>query len=92
MATKSSKKTYADIVRREEPANTKPGCCKTCLHSQLLQYGNNPLLADCHKKPQQGNEMFPYERMVASCIFICPTYKEDPESEKKEVIQMMKAV
>ncbi len=40
--------------------------CYNCKHSRLLQYGNNPVIAECCAKPQPGNELFPYERFVAS--------------------------
>ena len=51
-------------------------CCKNCLHAQLLRYGNNPIIAECHKKPQPGNDKFPYERMVASSQ-VCNEWKQD---------------
>lgn len=46
-------------------------CCMDCLFSYLLQYGNNPVLADCHQKPQPGNDRFPYQREVARAKRIC---------------------
>lgn len=40
--------------------------CINCKHSRLLQYGNNPVIAECTAKPQPGEVLFPFERFVAS--------------------------
>ena len=50
-----------------------------CKHSHLLQFGNNPVLADCHEQPQPGNERFPYRREVARFLRRCPMYKRTNE-------------
>ena len=56
-------------------------CCKDCFWANLIQYGDNPVLADCRKKPNDGNEKFPYQREVASAKWICPTYKHQEEEK-----------
>ena len=58
--------------------------CRTCLYASLIRYGNNPIIAECHNRPQPGNELFPYERMVASQS--CAKWKQDPK--QKEIRQM----
>ena len=50
--------------------------CRYCLYASLIRYGNNPIIAECHKKPQPGNDKFPYERMVASSQ-VCNEWKQD---------------
>lgn len=45
---------------------TTGATCINCKHSRLLQYGKNPVIAECCAKPQPGDELFPYERFVAS--------------------------
>lgn len=57
--------------------------CADCIHAQLLQYDapREPLLAQCHDKPQPGNLRFPYQVEVARCLRLCPSWKHD-ESEK----------
>ena len=72
---------------KEEKKNTDVVCCMDCLWAKLIQYGTNPILAECHKKPNQGNERFPYQREVASSRWICPMWKLDnqvKEIEKRE--------
>lgn len=46
-------------------------CCRDCVHAQLLQYDNNPVLAQCLKKPDLFNERFPYDIDVASSMKAC---------------------
>lgn len=62
---------------------TKMVCCRTCLHALLIQYDQNPVLADCTKKPT-GDDKFPYERDVASCIKNCIIWKLDPNEKQIE--------
>ena len=66
----------AFVNDQKEKVNTKPGSCMTCLYAQLHRYENNPVLAACEKKPQPGNAKFPYEVMVASPVWVCPSYKQ----------------
>lgn len=80
--TKSEKEKAlrAFINEGKQRANTALCSCMTCLWAQLHRYGTNPVLAACEKKPQPGNKQFPYEVMVASTKWICPTYtKADGE-------------
>ena len=66
MATKSN------INQGEKQARCgKLVCCMDCLHSHLIQYGNDPVIADCHQKPQPYNERFPYQREVARHLRQC---------------------
>lgn len=83
MATRNSRNT----AQQEEKRNTKVVCCMDCLWAHLIQYGNDPVLAECRKRPNEGNERFPYEREVASARWICPLYKLDvnpKDIEKRE--------
>lgn len=70
---------YNQIVNGgdSDKKNTEVVCCKDCLFAHLIQYDNNPVLAECHKKPNPGDEKFPYQREVASTRWICPTWKHD---------------
>ena len=65
----------------KESKNTKVACCRDCVWAKLVQYGDNPVLAACTKRPQPYNERFPYEMMVASAKWICPLFHQD-EAEK----------
>lgn len=69
-------------------ANVSIVRCMTCERCNLIQYGNNPVLAECHKKPQPGNERFPYVREVARVDRICPMHKHTDkvkDIEKQQV-------
>lgn len=57
-------------------------CCKDCKWADLLQFGNDPLLADFHKKPQPGNERFPYQREVARAMRTCAMHTYEDETKK----------
>ena len=84
----SIRSNYNAIVGTEkESKNTKVVCCMDCAWAHLIQYGNNPVLAECHKNPNPDNDKFPYERQVASTRWICPTWKHDASEktiEKRE--------
>lgn len=69
---------------KSEKKNTEVVCCMDCLWAKLIQYGNNPILADCLKKPNPDSEKFPYERQVASARWICPTHKHDSKAKEIE--------
>lgn len=56
-------------------------CCKDCFWANLIQYDNNPVLAECRQKPNYYNEKFPYERDVASSLKYCDMHKHD-DAEK----------
>lgn len=79
----SGKKSKVVVVA-EEKKNTKVVCCMDCLWANLIQYGNNPVLAECHKKPNPDNDKFPYQREVASARWICPTHKHDDRQKSIE--------
>ena len=64
--------------------NTEVVCCMDCFWANLIQYGNNPVLAECRKKPNMYNERFPYQREVASSRWICPLYKHDGSEKEIE--------
>lgn len=79
--TEKERARRAFINEQKPRTNTKLCSCMTCKHSMLHRYGSNPVLAACEKKPQPGNAKFPYEVMVASTVWICPTWAE-AEGEK----------
>lgn len=74
--TEKEKALRAYINNNKPRVNTKLCSCMRCLHAQLHRYGSNPVLAACEAKPQPGNAKFPYEVMVASTTWVCPSYKE----------------
>ena len=66
-------------------------CCRTCAHSHLIQYDQNPVLADCLKRPNRGADVdkFPYERDVASTKKYCSLHVEakgEKEIEKRQKV------
>lgn len=65
--------------------------CMNCQHSRLLQYGENPLIAECCAKPQPGNTLFPYERMVAS-MPACPQWERYAYKDRIKYICVMRAI
>lgn len=71
--TKSNCKKF--VKEKEEKRNTEVVCCMDCFWAILFRYGNNPVLAQCTKKPNDGNVKFPYQVEVASARWICPLYK-----------------
>lgn len=81
MATRTSAKIKTEEKERK---NTEVVCCMDCFWARLIQYGNNPVLADCTKKPNVDNERFPYQREVASAKWICPTWKHDSQVKSIE--------
>lgn len=58
--------------------------CFFCIHARLIHYGTDPVLAECLKKPQPGNERFPYEREVAKAPRKCDMYSDDTSEKKVE--------
>jgi hypothetical protein len=58
-----------------ERKNTEVVSCMDCFWANLHRYGSNPILAQCTRKPNPGNPMFPYRVEVASARWICPLYK-----------------
>ena len=65
-----------------------PVTCLTCEHAHLHRYDNNPVLAACRKKPQEGNERFPFEIEIASLLRLCKPYKKSRTT--KEIEQRFK--
>lgn len=82
-----AKTTSRSQTAISEKKETKPGLvsCMDCLHSTLMRYGSNPVLAECMKKPQPGNERFPYQREVARPLRQCSQHRHTDET--KEVKQ-----
>ena len=78
--TKTKSRSQAANPEKKE---IKPGlvCCMDCLYSRLMRYGSNPVLAECLKKPQPGNERFPYQREVARPLRQCGmhSHTDDPK-------------
>ncbi len=60
-------------TNKTSPA-TKLVTCMTCANAGLHQYGSNPVLAECHCQPQQGNIRFPYVIEVARIRRRCEHY------------------
>ena len=57
--------------------------CRCCLHGSLIQYGTcDPVLAECHMKPDMYNARFPYEVEVANVPRQCPMHEYQDEAEK----------
>lgn len=72
--------------QQEERRDVKiPVTCMDCKHAALHRYGNDPILAACHCKPQPANERFPFEVEIASVLRLCATYRKD--NSPKEVEQ-----
>ena len=56
--------------------------CRDCFWANLMQYGTDPIIAECRQKPNYYNEKFPYERDVANAMRLCPKYQHQDQSEK----------
>lgn len=64
-------------TQEEKRRNVKiPVTCWTCMHAKLHRWDNNPVLAECHKKPQAFNKRFPFEIEIASVLRLCVSYDE----------------
>lgn len=68
---------------------TDSGCahaprCRYCYHSHLIQYDQNPVLAECMMQPQAGNTRFPYKVEVANVERNCKPFKYDPSPKEIE--------
>ena len=79
-----AKRNSTVLTNTSEKKNTKVVCCMDCAWANLIQYGNNPVLAECQKRPNPESENFPYERMVASTRWICPSYSEGDSNKTVE--------
>ena len=86
MAKVSYRRSFKE---KEEKRNTKVVCCMDCFWANLIQYDNNPVLAECTKKPNTGNARFPYQVEVASARWICPHYTH--QDEEKFIQKRVKA-
>ena len=51
-------------------------CCMNCRHALLLQYGENPVIAECLQKPNPYGRV-PYEREVARVMRHCEMWAEE---------------
>ena len=51
--------------------------CTDCRHAHLVQYEapREPLLAECHAKPQPYSMRFPYQVEIARCKKACPLHE-----------------
>jgi len=67
-------------------------CCLNCLHAALHRYGNNPILAACHKKPQENNDRFPYQVEVACHLRRCSYWELEPVRKSVEIREKALAV
>lgn len=89
---KTNSKALAASSKNEDGGNRKAPDgmmrCRNCQHSVLLQYGSNPVIAECMKKPQSWSVRFPYEREVADVCRNCKMYSYT--DEKKEVKHLEK--
>lgn len=72
--------------------NTEVVCCMDCFWANLIQYGSNPVLAECRKKPNMYNERFPYQVEVAFTRWICPMYVLQNRSEKSIQHRVSRAI
>lgn len=69
--------------------NPNGATCLNCKRSRLLQYGANPIIAECCAKPQPGNELFPYERFPASTP-ACHEWKKYEHPHRTKYICVMR--
>lgn len=69
-----SNKKVAVARRQTEEGSKGPVCCKNCEHANLIQYGDNPILALCTKKPDYYNK-YGWEVDVASGLKTCKMHK-----------------
>lgn len=68
-------KGNAGKQQKEENKSKQLVCCRSCIHSRLIQYGTNPVLALCPKKPD-GYSKYGMEVDVASSMKYCSMYGE----------------
>ena len=63
-----------------------PVDCTDCLHAHLVQYDapRDPLLAECHAKPQPHSTRFPYQVEIARCKKSCPLHVHTDEVKEIE--------
>lgn len=82
MAIRSNNR-QADKTEAVKTGSCCPVNCMNCLHAMLMQYGrHDPVLADCTKQPQPGNDRFPYVREVAGVPRRCAMHTWQNEAEK----------
>lgn len=79
------KKTTTTTTKKR--CTSKPVTCMTCFHAMLHRYGNDPVLAACHCKPQPWDVKFPYEIEVASAQRRCSSYIVSDEEKTVQLIQ-----
>lgn len=86
----SKNSRYSTGVRSGDSSSKVLVCCRVCLHSVLFRYDNNPILAECHKKPNFGNEKFPFDVDVASTKRICRKFSasmvEKPVEQRTKTV------
>ena len=74
MMKKGSKTTKRSQQPAQAPARMCD--CTDCHWAQLVQYEGpqEPLLAECTKKPQPYSDKFPYQVEVARAMKLCPMH------------------
>lgn len=77
----------AENKSNSTPETKENVCCMNCKHRRLIRYGNNPILAECYKKPQAGNIKFPYERMIAKSQ-VCSKWERCLSADAMNIQQM----
>lgn len=85
--TRSNKPTASAV---KSAGKQETVCCRHCLISHLIQYGTNPVLAECRQKPRPFDERHPFEIDVASTPKHCSMYKhtaKEKEIEHREVVR-----
>ena len=77
--------------QNRKAAGKKKACgnvaCTECAHARLIQYDNDPLLAECLRKPQLFSVRFPYQVEVARAKKFCEMYEhtDDVKAIQKRV-------
>lgn len=57
---------------------------KDCKWAHLIQYDQNPILAECQKNPQSGNTRFPFKVEVAMVPRYCSLHMKDTAEKEIE--------
>lgn len=78
-----------NATQSQSTEHKKMVCCRNCKHAALIQYGDNPVLAQCLMKPDRYNDRFPYDVDVASSLKYCAMYQvADIEKTVEKRIQV----
>ena len=68
------KKTNSKTTGKTQQKNELV-CCRDCKFSQLLRYDNDPVIAECYKKPNIIGR-HPYERDMAGTMKHCYMFEQ----------------